>query len=102
MKKETAQTVVKVISILGIIGSVMVSILGLLLLFAGPTISKFIFDQKTLPPAISASITPQILASALLIAGIIMLLWSIIYFIVSLNLMQYANWARIEIGRAHV
>jgi hypothetical protein len=85
MDKSSAGTWVKVISILGYIGAVVLFLLGILL-FVGKSILGAI-------PQFSGMIGS--IGAILIVAAIITIIIGIFEFIVALNLWKYKNWARI-------
>ncbi|MGV8151365.1 MAG: hypothetical protein ACP5NV_06590 [Candidatus Woesearchaeota archaeon] len=89
MDKNTAQTVVKVIGILGIIGAAIGLLVGLILMILGPAAMGFLIQEMG---ALSG-----LVGGALILAGVFIILFSIFGLFVSINLMKYKEWARIVV-----
>ena len=89
MDKNTAQTVVKVVGILGIIGAAFGFLAGLILIIAGPAAMGFLIQEMG---ALSG-----LVGGALIVAGLFVIALSVFGLIVAINLMKYKEWARIVV-----
>lgn len=90
MKKNDTVLIVKIIAILGMIASIIGSIMGLLVMFVSPiatgVVSRIDFSH---------SVFVGFVGGALISIGIISILFSIFAFIVCMSLFRFREWARI-------
>lgn len=83
MDKKSAETIVKVFSIIGIVFSALAALGGLVMLFGG---SFFIGMLGELG---------GFLSGAVIIAGVVTLILGLLFIWIYMKLMKHANWARI-------
>ncbi len=88
-RKAFAINSVKVISVLGLIGSTVFMLSGLIFLF----FKEMVLDQiRQLPPVAGYE---SITSSGVGWMGAVMILFGAVWFVVSMNLWQFRKWARI-------
>ncbi|MEM5867658.1 MAG: hypothetical protein QXG39_07045, partial [Candidatus Aenigmatarchaeota archaeon] len=88
MKRESAELIVKIIAILGIIGSVLGIVLAILG-FAGSAVVSKLFVPKEVVGA------RTVLTSIIIVSSVILLIAAVFALIASINLLKFRNWARI-------
>jgi hypothetical protein len=91
MKKSSAETWVKVICILGYIGSGFAILGGILMFFGGTILSALV----PLMPLNGEQISGALFGAALIIVAIVTILLGLFGLFVYLNLWKHKNWARI-------
>ena len=87
MRKEDAQLVVRIIAILGMVFSVIGAIVGILMMFVSPLAGAW---MNRMGYGFGA-----LVGGALIVVGLVALLFSIFGFIVGLHLYRFKEWARI-------
>ncbi|MEM4318478.1 MAG: hypothetical protein QW244_01445 [Candidatus Pacearchaeota archaeon] len=87
MQRKTAETIVLIIGILGIIGSIVMFILSIFGLTGSAILSKIFMPN----------IGGTILAGVVFLISIISLIVSVVGFVVSIALIKHKNWARITV-----
>jgi hypothetical protein len=89
MEQKDAELIVKIISILGYVGSGLAIVLGLVLIFGGSFIAGFL---QTMFGSLSTMLT-----GLLVVFGILMIIFGIVALFVYMKLMKYVYWARIVV-----
>ena len=91
MNKSSAETWVKVICILGYVGSGLTILMGILMFFGGAILSLLV----PMLPQIGEQISGALVGAAIVIAAIVTILLGLFSLFVFLSLWKHKNWARV-------